>query len=259
MLNDAMPGPGEIGKGPFRGPRDVRSIATLAAELARLGYLPTGPGLGLLDGQVEAAVRRFQMKGIGANGLPLKVDGIVGVQTRFGLDVALGRAWEAPNACLPPPRLDGPPAGASASGWAALQTALGEIERGAQEIGGVGAGAFCRVYLEAAGLGEGRDWSVPFVAWCLGEPGVATARGYLARARMRGWSTPATPLAGDIMLWTSPTDPYFCGHAAIIAATDCERLYTVEAGRTPFVEFFHHDRGAVAPLVTLVRPSAREP
>ncbi len=236
------------------------AVRRLALDLATLGYLPSNPPYGMFDREMEAAVRRFQVKGIGGDGRPLKVDGVVGPKTRFGLGLALGDKLEAPNTCLPPPpaALGTLPPGVGAAGWRALQAALAEIEDGAQEIGAPGCGPYCARYLAAAGRSQPQDWSTAFVAWCLGESGIADASTLVEKACWLGWESPeTTPVPGDVLIWTSELGDGFCGHAAIVAWFADELVHTVEGGRTPFVEFFHYDWSMLSRIVTVVRPKTR--
>jgi peptidoglycan hydrolase-like protein with peptidoglycan-binding domain len=228
-------------------------VRSLGRELSLLGYLPAGSEPSIFDERMQAAVRRFQVKGVGANGRPLIVDGVVGAHTRFALDLALGRILDAPNTCLQPPSV--PLVALLNAGEAALKAALDQIEDGAQEIGTVGGGPYCALYLKAAGKSQPQDWSSAFVAWCLGETGIADAAALRDRARALGWATPApVPSPGDVLIWTSELGQGFCGHAAIVVWFADRKVYTVEGGRTPFVEFFHYNWSDLAPLITVVRP-----
>ncbi|MGL4439764.1 MAG: peptidoglycan-binding protein [Bosea sp. (in: a-proteobacteria)] len=237
----------------------TRQVRDLSHDLVCLGYLPEGAEQGIFDPELEAAVRRFQVTGIGANGRPLSVDGVVGAQTRFALDLALGIELEAPNTCLPPPPFESLSTNGNPLGLQALKLALEQIEEGAQEIGAPGGGPWCERYLSAAGLPVGSRWSTAFVAWCCGQTGVPDAAHLLLRAQELGWiRIGAMPQPGDLLIWTSEikqSPPKVkCGHAAIVAGVAGGIVHTVEGERTPFVEFFHHAWKDLIPLVTVARP-----
>ena len=48
-----------------------------------------------------------------------------------------------------------------------MKAAIGEVNAGAQEIGGDNRGPFVQKYLQPAGLPEGNSWCASFVSWCV--------------------------------------------------------------------------------------------
>ena len=79
------------------------AVRKLIERLVRLGYLPAGTNGDVFTDLVQMAVRNFQSSHVGPNGLPLRIDGIVGPLTQFAIAVALGETGEPPNMSLPTP------------------------------------------------------------------------------------------------------------------------------------------------------------
>jgi hypothetical protein len=237
------------------------AVARLIQRLVAVGYLPAGTGGNLFDNAVFAAVKRFQAKHMGPNGLPLVIDGEVGPLTEFALSVALGELPEPPNNSMPLPQVNAAPAGASIAGWNALQAAKAEMAAGAKEIGGHDSGPFCRKYLAVTGLDEGFDWCAAFVSFCFkdGNPGAmpytptAGSRATLKAFRDRGWAYDASfenpPIAGDIIVWWRGSITGWRGHIGIVAGYEHGIVHTIEGNRTPRVEAFSYTFGQIDRLL----------
>jgi hypothetical protein len=241
------------------------AVAELIRRLVKVGYLPQGTKGSVYDSAVFAAVKRFQAKHIGPNGLPLVIDGEVGPLTQFALSVALGELPEPQNNSMPAPALGAIPKGASISGWNALQAAKAEIAAGAKEIGGDDSGPFCKKYLAVTGLNEGNDWCAAFVAYCFdqGNPGAmpykatAGARATLKAFKDKGWDYQASidnpPMAGDIIVWWRGAITGWKGHIGIVSNYEHGIVYTIEGNKTSKVEGFSYTLGQIDKLLGFAR------
>lgn len=236
-------------------------VAKLIQSLKAVGYLPAGASGDVFDNAVLAAVKRFQAKHMGPNGLPLVIDGEVGPLTQFALSVAQGQAPEPPNLTLPLPPIGVAPRGASVAGWNALQVAKAEMADGAREIGGDDRGPFCKKYLATTGLDEGYDWCAAFVSYgfSMGNPGAmpyrptAGSRATLKAFKDKGWAYNASlanpPIAGDIIVWWRGSISGWQGHIGIVADYQNGIVHTIEGNRTPRVESFSYTLGDIDRLL----------
>lgn len=241
------------------------AVRRLIERLVRLGYLPAGTAGDVFTDLVQVAVKNFQSSHVGPNGLPLKIDGIVGPLTQFAISVALGEASEPPNMSLPTPDIAAIPPGASIAGWNALQMAKAEMAAGAGEQGGDDRGPFCRKYLAATGLDEGNDWCAAFVSWCFkeGNPGAmsykptAGARATLRAFQDKGWAYDAAfdrpPMPGDIIVWWRGSKTGWKGHIGIVSGYADGIVYTIEGNRTSHVENFSYTFGQIDKLLGFAR------
>jgi hypothetical protein len=228
-------------------------VGRLIERLTQLGYLPTGTTGEIFDAAIQSAVKDFQGRHIGPNGLPLKVDGVAGPLTMFALAVALGELPEPANMSLPTPEIAAIPQGASLAGWNALQVAKAEMAAGAREIGGDDRGPFCKKYLALTGLDEGNDWCAAFVSFCFheGNPGAmpykptAGARATLKAFTDKGWGYKASfdnpPLPGDIIVWWRKSlKNSWKGHIGIVSGYADGMVYTIEGNKTSKVANFSY-------------------
>lgn len=236
-------------------------VRELINRLIQLGYLPQNATGDLFTDLVQVAVKNFQSSHNGPNGLPLKIDGIVGPLTQFAISVALGETTPPPNLSLPTPDIANIPAGASLAGWNALQMAKAEMAAGAAEQGGDDRGPFCKKYLEVTGLDEGNDWCAAFVSWCFktGNPETmpytptAGARATLNVFRDNGWVYEATfanpPVPGDIIVWWRGQKTGWRGHIGIVSGYSNGIVHTIEGNRTSRVENFSYTFGQIDRLL----------
>ena len=216
-------------------------VARLIADLRTLGFqLPAGQ---VFDAVVKKTVEAFQVTALDAAGVPLLVDGKVGIHTRWALDAALHATPPGPTSFdLPPPI-----AGGSATGRAALAVALQEMAAGHGEIGGDNRGPQVATYLH--GLSGPTSWCAAFVSYCFytGRGGQNAVFGYQLGAqdvhnRMRALghayaaSLTTPPQPGDLIAWrrVDPSDPNgtaWRGHIGLVYGYADGNLWTVEGNR----------------------------
>ena len=240
-------------------------VRRLIERLVKLGHLPAGTGGARFDDLVATAVRNFQSSHNGPDGLPLKVDGVVGPLTQFAIAVALGELPPPPNQSLPPLEIADRPAGVSVAGWNALQVARAEMAAGAGEIGGDDRGPFCKKYLAVTGLDEGNDWCAAFVSYCFeeGNPGAmpytptAGARATRKAFKDKGWEVAPTendpPRPGDIIVWWRGARTGWKGHIGLVAGYADGIVHTIEGNRTSKVENFTYVLGRIDRLLGFAR------
>lgn len=216
-------------------------VAALVADLRQLGFgLPASATYDLV---VKKSVEAFQVSHVDASGLPLLVDGKVGMNTRWALDAALGIKPPATVEFGVPPV----PAGlGSAAGRAALDVALAERAAGHGEVGGDNLGQYVQRYLDGKAP-MGSSWCAGFVSHCFRQAlGHDAVFGYIVgaqalhnRMRQLGHAYSASlgnpPLPGDIIVWrrADPSDPesYWKGHVGIVHSFANGMLWTVEGNR----------------------------
>ena len=164
-------------------------------------------------------VQTIQRLGVDADGKILAVDGIVGPKTRGGT-------------YLNPFAIERP----------LVEVAKDELLAGAEEIGGNNRGEWVAKYYKRDDASRYHGaWCAAFVGWCLqqayGEeaPYKWGARRLVDAVELAGEEVAledAQP--GDVIGWKrdSSTTPY-AGHVGIIAAVDCEHIYTIEGNSGP--------------------------
>lgn len=217
-------------------------VAALVADLRRLGF-QLKPSR-IFDSTVKRSVEAFQVGKTDASGQPLAVDGKVGPNTRWALDVALGKSSLAADIDVGlPPILDL----GNQAGRQALEVAIEEAADKSGEEGEDNHGPDIRRYYDGH-ADEGASWCAAFVSYCFRKGlGRDADFGYLIGAqaihnRMRalGHAYPASlqdpPQPGDIITWLriDPTDPEgtaWQGHVGIVHSFQNGILWTIEGNR----------------------------
>lgn len=239
-------------------------VEELVADLVALGYLAAGTRSTTADAEVLKAVRRFQSRSLGPDGMPLVVDGAVGPLTRFALDVALKRRRPGPIVSLEPPTSAARRGDGSGPGWNALRIAKAELAKGAGEAGGDNKGPDVMRYHAITGGSAGDSWCASFVAFCFdqGNPGAMPyeptygARETLTRFKKKGWSYRASfdqpPAPGDIIVWWREATTSWKGHIGLVSAYSDGIVYTIEGNRGDYpskVSSFHYKLGKIEQLL----------
>ena len=227
---------------------DVREVQKL---LVKRGY-PVD-----IDGEFELqtyrAVRAFQAQNLDDHAQPLVVDGKVGPLTWWSL------THPKPVIVAPGPvdfgKMPAPELGGSILGRAALETAIGELNAGACEIGGDNCGPWVKKYLAPVGLPEGNSWCASFVSWCYLQasggnkssmpfaycPG---ARALLQEFKEKGFAYPPNsgyePKPGDIVVWWREKLEGWLGHVGLVHQLKDGWLYTIEGNKTSSVHGFSY-------------------
>lgn len=230
-----------------RGP----DVAQLQQVLTERGY-PV-EAIGIFGPKTYRAVRAFQAQNLDQHGQPLEVDGKVGPLTWWSLThpkPAIVTPSAVDYTILPPPE-----AGGSTLGRAALAIAIGELKKGAGEVGGNNSGPWVKKYLAPAGLGEGESWCASFVSWCYLQasggdrhampfaycPG---ARNLLEEFKAKGWASgPKSgygPQPGDIVVWWRESLSSWYGHVGFVHQVKDGMLYTIEGNKSPNVQGFSY-------------------
>lgn len=242
-------------------------VKALVADLKAAGFPPAGKPTEY-DSNVEKAVKAFQSRSIGPDGLPLVVDGQAGPLTRFALDVTLKRKNGPILLSLPIPAIGSRPGNASKTGWNALNIAKRELAAGAGETGGDNRGPDVMRYHAITGGKAGESWCASFVAYCFkeGNPGAmpyeATkgARATLKRFKDKGWDYKADfdnpPQAGDIIVWWRNKIESWEGHIGIVSGYSDGIVHTIEGNRGDYpskVSAFHYKLGKINRLLGFAR------
>lgn len=208
---------------------------------------------GEFGNQTYNAVRAFQSQNLDQHGQPLVVDGKVGPLTWWSLnhpkpDVRPVSAIDYKQ--MPPLQLGG-----SDIGRAALKAAIGELKKGACEIGGNNLGKWVKKYLAPAGLDEGNSWCASFVSWCYLDasggsvnkmpfPYCPGARALLSEFKDKGWAqAPQSgyePVPGDLVVWWRVQLSGWQGHVGLVHQVKDGMLYTIEGNRSPSVQGFSY-------------------
>ncbi len=203
--------------------------------------------------QTFRAVRAFQSQNLDQHGQPLVVDGSVGPLTWWSLTHP--KPVIKTPAAVDYTKMPSMDMGGSALGRRALETAIQELNAGAQEIGGNNRGPWVRKYLEPAGIDEGNSWCASFVSWCYLQacsndkakmpfaycPG---ARALLRQFLDQGWGyepqSGYEPRPGDIVVWWRVSLHGWQGHVGLVHSLKDGMLYTIEGNRSPQVQGFSY-------------------
>lgn len=226
-------------------------VSELQSLLSNRGYPVEADGnFGL---QTYRAVRAYQSQNLDQHGQPLVIDGKVGPLTWWSLTNPKPEI-ETPAAVdfsvMPPAS-----AGGSFLGRASLETAIGELNAGAREIGGNNRGPFVEKYLAPAGLDEGNAWCASFVSWCYlqasgGDPDSMPfpyspgARAILQKLKARGMGHAPNrgyePEPGDIVVWWRERLEGWLGHVGLVHQLKDGMLYTIEGNKSTKVQGFSY-------------------
>lgn len=218
---------------------------------------------GVFDSPTFAAVRAFQAQNVDRDGLPLKVDGIVGPLTWAALTGAKPNVAVMPIGAnftqMPPPALGG-----SATARNALQAAIDELKLGACEEGGNNCGRWVVKYLHGMAP-EGSSWCAAFVSWCLLNgngsqsplPYSVGARAILAECKARGWTIPpgsgTQPQPGDLVVWWRVRADGWQGHIGFVHHYADGKLYTIEGNKSAYVQGFSYTYATMEKLLGFCR------
>lgn len=220
-------------------------VQELITMLRKLGFvLDVGE---VFDTPVKRCVEAFQVANVDASGQPLEVDGKVGPNTRWAIEVALGLRKPNVQSDL---TLPGTPAGGSDAGRRALAVAIKEADARHGEKGSDNHGPDVRRYLDGREP-EGSSWCAGFVSHCFREAlGYEAVFGYILGAqalhnRMRklGYAYDAAmsnpPQPGDIIAWrridpAKAAETAWKGHIGIVHSFQDGILWTVEGNRGPY-------------------------
>jgi hypothetical protein len=226
-------------------------VSELQRLLVQHGY--PADVTGIYEANTYRAVRAFQSQNMDQHGLPLVIDGKVGPLTWWSLSNPKPdfQSYSVVDyARMPPPELGG-----SVIGRAALSAAIGELNKGAGEIGGNNLGIWVKKYLAPAGLPEGNSWCASFVSWCflsgcgndihkMPFPYCPGARALLTKFKNKGWaSAPQSgylPQPGDIVVWWREQLSGWLGHVGLVHQLHDGMLYTIEGNRSPSVQGFSY-------------------
>ena len=220
-------------------------VAVLIDDLRRMGFQLEGGRT--FDATVKRSVEAFQVGKTDASGQPLVVDGKVGPNTRWAIDVFLGKITTAADieVTLPPV-----PKGGSKSGRLALDVAIAEAVAGRGEEGGDNCGPDIRRYYSTHAE-EGASWCAAFISYCFREAlGREADFGYRIGAqdvhnqmRNLGNAYPASlqspPQPGDIIVWRrvdpeNPKGTAWQGHVGMVHGFQDGILWTIEGNRGPY-------------------------
>ena len=224
---------------------EVKEIQTLLMEK---GFLTDEEIDGVFDSETQRAVRVFQAQNLDQHGQPLVVDGQVGELTWWSLqhpkpDVQTQSAVDFLQ--MPPESMQG-----SERGRAALETAIGELQANAGEIGGNNRGPFVNKYLNGL-VSEGNPWCAGFVSFCFAQHPTGIpftysvgARDVLRQFRSKGWTQPPdsgySPKPGDVVVWWRESLPSGKGHVGLVHQLRDGYLYTLEGNKSPKVQGFSY-------------------
>ena len=208
---------------------------------------------GIFGSQTYRAVRAFQSQNMDQHGQSLVVDGKVGPLTWWSLThpkpVILTPSI-VKYGVMPPVE-----AGGSIMGRAALQSAIGELNAGAREVGGNNCGRWVKKYLAPAGLEEGNSWCASFVSWCYLQasdgdlsampfPYCPGARALLQKFKAKGMgfapNSGYKPEPGDIVVWWRERLEGWFGHVGLVHQLKDGMLYTIEGNKSPKVQGFSY-------------------
>lgn len=223
------------------------------------------PTTGEFDAATYQAVRAFQSQNVDRDGLPLKVDGIVGDLTWTAL------TGDKPVIAVHPIGVDftvmpSPELGGTQMGRNGLNVAIGELIAGAGEVGGNNAGPWVEKYLDGRAP-AGSSWCAAFVSWCLraGNGGSSPlayslgARDILAQCKKRGWTIPPgsseLPLPGDLVVWWRVAADGWQGHIGFVHQLTDGKLYTIEGNKSAFVQGFSYTYANMDKLLGFCRLS----
>lgn len=190
--------------------------------------------------RVRRAVEEFQARHVDPLGRPLTVDGVVGPLTWWALEnekEVLAPPVGVDFASMPPKE-----SGGSQRGRAALETAIGEMEADAREIGDNNSGRFVKKYLGGV-LDPPANWCAGFVSWCFAQhpDGIPFryslgARDIRFQFKDRGWllEEDEVPEPGDIIVWWRGQPDGWKGHIGFVHHCANGLVYTIEGNKGAF-------------------------
>jgi hypothetical protein len=221
-------------------------VKKLQRQLTLRGYLVDDDGD--FGTKTYNAVRAFQSQNLDQHGQPLLPDGKVGALTWWSLTHPKPRI--EPASAVDYTRMPAAALGGSERGRAALKVAIGELKKGAGEVGGNNRGPFVQKYLNGLAP-EGSSWCASFVSHCFsrhakGVPFKYTvgARDMLRQFRDRNWAhAPGSgyePKPGDIVVWWRVRADGWQGHVGFVHQLKDGMLYTIEGNKSTRVQGFSY-------------------
>ena len=222
------------------------------------------PVTGIFDTATVNAIRNFQSRHLDKHNAPLEVDGKVGDLTFWALTHPRNKVK---TGAIEFGIMPGAAAGGSATGRAALEVAIKELNAGTGEEGGNNLGRWVKKYLKPAGLPEGNSWCAGFVSWCFlqavgGElrnmpfKYSAGARNIFNQLKQKGYVYDATvsqPCAGDIVTWWRVSTTSGFGHIGIVHHFSDGFLYTIEGNKAANVAGFSYVKTRMNKLLGYAR------